>query len=270
MSGDDSQNPSLQDRTQAFLREFFTKGEELVRELIDENERLRQGGSLEGAPAATAELVNRLKAQVEELEAECEEIRRLAGLVQTTSGSYRGRLDALEQEHYHLAAMYVTGGQLQRASTVEEVLRTTTEVLLNFIGVGRFTLFAVDERASALFPLHREGALEGEGTPKEIPLPGAGAMAEATSLGHPWRAGSPMKAGDGGLMHLPLVSGTRLVGVIRIESFLPQKAAFGENDFGLLELVSEQSGIAIENAWIRAHAESVPLSRVELEELVPA
>ena len=60
------------------------------------------------------------------------------------------------------------------------------------------------------------------------------------------------------------------VAVIRIENFLPQKGSFTDNDFALLELISEQSGIAIETAWIRAHAKVVPLARRALEELTVA
>ena len=39
MSRDESEAPSLRDQTQAFLHEFFVKGQELIRELIEENER---------------------------------------------------------------------------------------------------------------------------------------------------------------------------------------------------------------------------------------
>lgn len=266
VSGDDVQNPSLQDRTQAFLREFFTKGEELVRELIDENERLRATSPEPGTPAATVELVERLKTQIEELESECAEIRRLAGLVKQGSGGYRTRLDSLEQEHYQLAAMYVAGGQFNRATTVDEVIRTITEVLLNFVGVGTFTIFGVDEPAKSLFGLFREGGvLE---SAEVVRLPGVGPMADAASLGQAWKPGGPSTAGGGGMMHLPLFSGSRLVGVVRMERFLPQKTEFAENDFGLLELISEQSGIAIENAWVRAHAAPTPFSRTKLEELL--
>lgn len=267
VSGDEGPS-SLQERTQAFLAEFFVKGEELVRELIDENERLKAAARRTVAPEHTAALVGRLMKQIEALEAECVEIRKLAGSVERVSGGYRDRLDALEQEHYHLAAMYVAGGQFQRAGTIDEVLRTITEIMLNFVGVGRFTVLAVDEERQLLFPLLREGAtLDAR---EEIRLPGSGMLREAVSLGGPWKAGHPVFAGDGVLMYLPLSSGTRLVAVIRIESFLPQKSSFNDNDFGLLELISEQSGIAIETAWIRAHAKVVPLARRALEELTVA
>ena len=72
----------------------------------------------------------------------------------------------------------------------------------------------------------------------------------------------------GVLMQLPLCSGTRLVGLVRIERLLPQKAELGDADGGLLELVSEHAGVGIETAWIRAHAREVPLQRAALERLV--
>lgn len=268
VSRDEPEAPSLRDQTQAFLHEFFVKGQELIRELIEENERLRKSmvadSGMELSPTSV-EMVGRLMRQVEALESEAAEIRRIAGTVQTDVG-YRERLQSLEDEHYHLAAMYVASGQFHSAHTLDEVLRTVTEILLNFVGVGHFTLYVVDEPRQVLFPLWREGGELSERN--DLPLPTEGPMAQAMEIGRAWRAGDPIGAGDGALMHLPLYSGTRLVGVIRLESFLPQKSAFADTDYGLLELISGHSGIGIDTAWIRAHADEVPLERQAIEHLV--
>ncbi len=143
-------------------------------------------------------------------------------------------------------------------------MRTPTEILLNFVGVGGFTLFAVDESRQALFSLATETGAGTDGSTADL--------AEAGEAGayRPWKQNDPVVAGDGALMRLPLVSGTRLMGLVRIESFLPQKSEFVETDFGLLELVSEHAGIGIENAWVRAHAKDAPLQREALERLVGA
>jgi hypothetical protein len=269
VSRDDApESPSLRDQTQAFLHEFFVKGQELIRELIEENERLRKSmvdsSGVELSPTSV-EMVGRLMRQVEALESEAAEIRRIAGSVQTDVG-YRERLQSLESEHYHLAAMYVASGQFHAANTLDEVLRTVTEILLNFVGVGQFTLYAIDEPRQVLFPLWREG---GEASARgELPRPSEGPMADALAIGRAFRAGDPMGADDGGLMCLPLYSGTRLVGAIRLETFLPQKSAFADTDYGLLELISGHAGIGIEMAWIRAHAVEVPLERQAIEHLV--
>ena len=272
MSGEDPTSPSLQDRTQAFLQDFFARGEELVRELIEENERLRiqlrqatTGGAAAGSDD-TQQLVSRLVAQVERLEAECAEIRKLAGSAARESGGYRSRLDRLEQEHYHLAAMYVAANQFHSSSTVDDVLRTITEILLNFVGVGRFTVYCVDEERQILFPFQREGGDVDECP--DISLPASGPLGEVLQNRGPWKTGQPRGGDDEVIMHLPLCSGTRLVGVARIESFLPQKTEFADDDYGLLELISEHSGIGIETAWIRAHAKDAPMARRGLEQLV--
>lgn len=268
--GDEPEANSLEARTQAFLQDFFAKTESLVKDLIDENERLRsQVGTRASdapAPSETNALVGKLLRQVEHLEQECTEIRRLAGSMEQNSSGFRDRLEKLEAEHYHLAAMYVAGNQFHSAVTVDEVLRTITEILLNFIGVGRFTVYCVDEGRQVLFPLMREGGPIEQCD--EISLPPQGRLAEAVGGSGPWRVGHPRGEDDGVLMQLPLCSGTRLVGMARIESFLPQKDEFTEEDFGLLELVSEHSGIGIETAWIRVHANDVPFSRSTLERLM--
>ena len=271
VSRDDAESPSLRDQTQAFLHEFFVKGQELIRELIEENERLRQSmapgaeqGTKELSPTSV-EMVGRLMRQVEELEHEAAEIRRIAGNVRDDA-SFRDRLQSLEDEHYALAAMYVASGQFHGATTVDDVMRTVTEILLNFVGVAAFTLFVFDESRGVLFPLWREGGDPADRP--EFPRPTEGPLADALSIGRPWRAGDAMGETDDGLMHLPLYAGTSLVGLIRIESFLPQKNEFSDSDYGLLELISGHSGIGIENAWIREHANAKPVERQAIEQLV--
>jgi len=263
----DAAGPSLQARTQAFLREFFAKGEQLVRELIAENDRLRHAVSAgEGEAGATARTIERLYRQVAELEAECAELRRTAVGGRDSGTGFRNRLDDLEREHYRLAAMYVAGSQFHIATTVEDVLRTLTEILLNFVGAGRFSVYVVDEERQTLFPLLREGAELAE--LDELALPGEGGLAEVTSRGGRWTADAHSGAEPGVLLQLPLYAGTRLVGLVRVERLLPQKAGLDDGDSGLLELVSEHAGVGIETAWIRAHAQDVPLSRGALERLV--
>jgi hypothetical protein len=272
MSGQDGQRGSLQGKTEMFLREFFEKGEAFVKELIDENDRLRaqvQTSSGKVAPGGKADdaMVDRLMQRVAVLEQECDEIRRLAGNVQAESGGYRDRLNMLEQEHYNLACMYVAGMQFHSAATIDDVLRTVTEILLNFLGVGKFTIFGVDEERRVLFPVMREG-----GDVREIEEVSIeeGPLSELSSLGRSWKAGDPNFKVGPEIMSLPLYGGTRLVGVARLESFLEQKSNFVEGDASLLSLVSEHGGIGIETAWMRAHAKDGPLQRAEIERLVGA
>ena len=277
VSADDSRQ-SLQRKTDEFLREFFEKGEMLVKELITENDRLRsqletktQPNQTESKPVTRDNMVDLLMLRISALERECDEIRKIAGNVEEESGGFRQRLDSLESEHYHLASMFVAGSQFHSATSFDEVLRTITEILLNFVGAGAFTVYLVDEERQVLFPVAREGGPVEE--VPEIPLTGdeAGpAQAAIVALGRAWKNGDPEFQIGHELINLPLVSGTRLVGVARLESFLAQKHGFADNDHQLLGLISEHAGIGIENAWIRAHTKDVPLQRQAIEHLVGA
>ncbi|EDM78305.1 putative GAF sensor protein [Plesiocystis pacifica SIR-1] len=267
------------------MREFFEKGEMLVKELITENDRLRSALETREEPATvTAEkqggggvkvtrdnMVELLMMRISALEHECDEIRKIAGNVEEESGGFRSRLDSLESEHYHLASMFVAGSQFHSATSFEEVLRTTTEILLNFVGAGAFVIFLVDEERQVLFPVAREGGKAEEIDELELTGDQAGpAQAALVALGRPWKHGDPDFKMGNELINLPLVSGTRLVGVARIESFLAQKHGFADNDHQLLGLISEHAGIGLENAWVRAHAKEVPMQRQSIEHLVGA
>jgi GAF domain-containing protein len=268
---------SLKEKTQDFLHEFFVKGQELVRDLIDENERLRSRLAAVEPAGGGESVVDALMARVRALESEITELRRLAGAVRQDSGGYRGRMESLEREHYHLAARYVAANQFHASATLDDVLRTSTEILLNFVGVGRFTLFGVDEERQVLFPLAVEGGSSeggGDGSSAEgvaeLALAASGEAQSAARGRRPWREGDDLHGVPGVLAHLPLVSGTRLIGLARLESFLPQKDAFEDTDYGLLELISEHAGIAIETAWMKANAKDLPMQRQAIEHLVGA
>lgn len=268
----DPEDETLKHKTESFLQDFFATGESLVRDLIHENERLRvAAGTQRPLPSdeemteEDEEVFRQLLGRLESLERECGEIRQVAGLVQQESGGYRERLEALEREHYHLAAMYVAGSQFHAASTFDEVLRTVTEILLNFVGIGTFTIYGHDETKNLLFPVAREGGDPAEREELTLDAPG---VSEVVGLGRSWHSRAPRGATDDVLMHLPLVAGSRLTGIVRFETFLPQKSELVDADCGLLELVSERAGIGIETAWLRAHAEHVPMQRAAVEALV--
>ncbi len=266
VSGDDGSGSSLEARTQAFLSEFFDRGQELVRDLIEENEALRSRlVAVESDHDPTGALVHRLRKQVAELEAECERVRAVAGNVAQESGGYRERLEELEVAHYHLAARQVSAEQLRQSTTLDEVVRSTTEILLNLVGVGRFTVFAIDPERG-LFSLRAEG--HGDDAAADISLDEDHPAAHAASASRPWSAGHETPRTLDPMLALPLLSGERAVGVVWLERFLPQKKEFTDDDFGLLELISTESGAALDAAWLRAHARQVPFSRAEVEALL--
>ena len=277
VTGDDASGSTLEARTQAFLAEFFNRGQELVRDLIEENEALRSRlSTLEADRVPDADLVARLRNQVAELEAECERMRSLAGSVERESGGYRKRLEDLELAHYHLAARQVSAEQLRRCRSVEEVVRCTTEILLNLVGVGRFVLYGVDAAQGVLFPLQLEGREHAdEADPPDIsigpdaPPEQAGAVAAVTDVpAEVWKPAADMPRTLDERLWVPLLAGGRAMGVVELVRFLPQKKELTDDDLALLELISAESGAAVDAAWTRAHARDVPFSRTGVEALL--
>jgi hypothetical protein len=261
---------NLKNKTERFLHEFFGKGEVFVRQLIHENERLRRElnaadpSSANNPEIAPASVVEHLILRVNELEQDLTARGEEAGYPLLNA-----RIEELETENYHLAAMYVACLQFHAGASMAEVLRTATEILLNFIGVGQFTTYMVDEARKTLFPITREGGDVDE--IEEMPLTGEDALLGSLfARPRPWRRGDNAFNGGAALLYLPMVCSERLMAVIRIESFLAQKPGFVDNDYSLLAMISEHAGIALDSAWHRAHSTYVPLQRQTVEQLVGA
>lgn len=287
MSGQSGGQDNPRGRTEAHLAAFFGRGEAFARQLIAENERLRQeladqhgeppgDGSIlpatvvEDLVARVSELENQLSGgaplavdpqSVREVEERCKTLEReTKGLGET--------IERLEGENYHLATLYIIIQQFHAAKALGDVLQTITEVCLNFLGVGGFSLYMADEERQVVFPLIREGAPFDE--LEERPMADDGPIAAVAGLGRPWQGGDPVPHEFGVLMYLPLVSDERLVGVITLETYLPQKSGLSDDDFAVLAMLSEHGGIALEKVWIAAHATSARLTRRALESLLEA
>ncbi|MCA9635372.1 MAG: GAF domain-containing protein [Myxococcales bacterium] len=285
MSGQSGGQDDPRERTEAHLAEFFGRGEAFARQLIAENERLRReltaAASDDEATVLPATVVEDLIARVSELEKEVagggrltvdpgsvrELEDRCAGLREEAT-TLRGTVERLEHENYHLATLYIVVQQLLACCTLGDVIQTISEVCLNFVGVGGFSLLMVDEVRQVVFPLVREGASIDE--LEERPLADNGPIAAVAGLGRAWQGGDPVPHEFGVLMYLPLVSGDRMLAVLTLEAYLPQKSALSDDDFAVLAMLSENGGHALENVWVRTYANAAPMTRQAVERLLEA
>lgn len=261
---EDDQPTSLQARTRAWLNGVFVEGPTLIRELLEENDRLRAkvAQAMSGDSVSQPTTLWQLQQQIERLEGECQRIRQAMG-----AGAAQSRLESLERDHFRLAATYLVGRQFQTASGLNDVVRVLSEILINFIGIERFTIYCVDEERQTFFPVRREGGPIEDTS--EVALPAEGALAEVLGHGAPWTRETPRGTNSSAILQLPLFSGTRLMGMVKIEGLFPQKSVLDDGDLSLLEIISESSGVSIESAWVRGHVTDLPpLSRRALEELL--
>lgn len=223
-------------------------------------------------PAASAEVASEVGVEPERAPAEPvvaePAAAPAAAQAAAAEAALRAQVDRLEAENYHLATVYIGLQQLHGTRTFGEVIQTLSELLLNFLGIGTFTIFGIDEERAVAFPLVREGGHIEE--IEERSLVDDPPIAAAASFGRPWQGGDPTPSEYGVLFFLPLQSASRLVGIVALESCLAQKESLSDDDFNVLAMLSEHVGIAFENAWLRAQAPQNPLRRDIVEQLVGA
>jgi hypothetical protein len=210
----------LREEQVEFFEEYFRKGAEFTRALLEENEKLRE---------------------------------RLVALEERArEAAATGRVDLereyhkIETDHHDLSCLFVTQSQLSRARDATEVVGVIAEVLLNFIGADRFALYVAD---GAGFPRPiftsaiDRGELDGDPPEAVSAAAGSGLVAfgdlEAREISEPPAAAFPLTGPDG------------CFGAIAIWSYLGQKTELANIDRRLFEVVGAAGGAALEAARLR-------------------
>jgi hypothetical protein len=132
MSRDDS--PAA--RAEEFLR-VFARGAEFTRDLLGENQHLRE---------------------------ECQALRERLGEAEAEGVRLADRGRDAHQENDTLAHLYVAGHQLHSTLDFDEVVQNVIEIAINLIGADAFAIYLLDERTGELAALTAVGA-----TPAELP-----------------------------------------------------------------------------------------------------
>jgi hypothetical protein len=209
--------PDLREEQVEFFEEYFRKGAEFTRALLEENEKLRE----------------RLVA--------LEERAREAGRVDLEREYHK-----IETDHHDLACLFVTQSQLNRARDATEVVGIIAEVLLNFVGADRFALYITDG-AGVSRPIFTSAidraALTGEPPAAVTAAATGGAVAVGDlvtrEVTEPPAAAFPLSGPEGPF------------GAVAIWSYLGQKAALAAIDRRLFEVVGAAGGAALEAARLR-------------------
>lgn len=239
-----------------FVRNLFKRGEEFIEELLSENEKHRMRiMQLENEirvlrkeiPPDVA--VEELRALFDKLKQEHEELRKRYDHILAETKQYKRRYQVIEEENDKLVNLFVASYQLHSTLDFSEVVQILMEILLNFVGAGRFALYMIDENDSRFHPLAAYGlTLSGLG-PLELT---GGPAADALARGRPYVAQNPFSADIQPLTQpavlIPLAMNTQVIGAVAIYGFLQQKKEIVPIDMELFKLLADHAGAVLESA----------------------
>jgi len=255
MGGKDGEDGGLLAKRREFLDTYFRKGAEFTQELLHDNEALRyrlveleEQLSAARSAAPPSSTVRELLERIEQLEQEKETLLGRFREIELQGHDFAERFREIERENNDLANLYIASSQLHAALDVRELCATIIEILLNFVGAKTFAVLIQEA------PGGRYGALVAEGIAvAAVPAatPGDGVMGEVATKGHRYYDGvfrPPALDLARPAVCLPLLLRHRVVGLLPIWGFLPQKSGLVDVDRELCKLLSSHAAPALNAA----------------------
>ena len=244
------------EQKEAFARadEFvalFSRGAEFTKQLLEENERLRERlAGVESRQNDAAQdgvewgkLREELLERITGLEHEKQDVLERLLAAEEENRQFAGRYLEIEEENNNLANLYVASFQLHSTLDLSEVLRTIIEIVINLIGAEVFSVYVLDEKTEELVP----GASEGKALSEfpEVPL-GTGIVGQAVESGETSCGdASPSSDLERPIVCIPLRVEERPIGAIAIFKLLAQKEAFSPLDHELFTLLAGHAATSI-------------------------
>jgi GAF domain-containing protein len=254
------------DRNEVFSRgeeflQLFSRGADFTRELLVENERLRNSlAQLENEQSAAArspeewdKYRHELMSRLEDLEAEYETVRVRLHQVEEENQQFAERYLEIEEENNNLANLYVASYQLHSTLDLDEVVRIIVEIVINLVGAEVFAVYLLDGNSGELGVAAHEGA-----DPEQFPscAEGKGVLGKALESSEPtcW---DPTQAQnlDRPIVCIPLVVQDRPIGLISIFGLLQQKNGFSALDHELFTVLGGHAATALFAARLYSQSE---------------
>jgi hypothetical protein len=239
---------------QEFLQ-MFKRGAEFSEELLKENERLRfRLAEVEARPSSgdrDGQLVREMLEKIQRLEQERQDLSRRFKEVEAENKDFAARYVEVENENNNLLNIYVASYQLHSTLDFQEVLQIITEIVLNFVGAEVFSISLVDDKGAELKALVSEGMTrEAMGAAPS----GQGVIGGVMQSGDPYFNKDTTNlqpetiAAEKPLVCIPLKIKDKVIGVICLYRFLPQKKRLAHVDYELFTLLAGHAATAIFSA----------------------
>jgi len=256
----DADGKALFDRKDEVLS-LFRRGAEFMKEVVAENERLRNGLNQvrtrqnEAAQVDTEweKLRVELLERIHGLETEKQDVLERLRAVEEENRQFANRYVEVEEENNNLANLYVASYQLHSTLDLSEVLKIIIEIVINLVGAEVFAVYVLDESSRSLEPVACEGeelsafphVSLGSGIVGHSVESGETACAEVTHSGD---LAKP-------IVCIPLRVEDRPIGAIAITSLLAQKEGFTPLDHELFTLLAGHAATAIFAAQLHSQSE---------------
>lgn len=271
MDGDKPQTPPGGDAANAelpggTLRNYLKRGEAFIDEILRHNELLRlrvvQLESqlfMDNTPVPPPAAAHELRVVFQQLHREHDEIQRRLDEVAHETESYKERYAQIEEENDRLVNLFVAGHQLYSTLDLANAVQIIVEILLNFVGAGRFAILILDEPTGQLHAIEAYG-VDRESVPTmsmdKEPVAAciqSGKPEVSETLPEDWDVNQP-------LVCIPLKLGSEVLGAVTIYSYLEQKRELTPIDLELFSLLGDRGGAVLESARLFAVSGGGPRS----------
>ncbi len=241
--------------------QLFSRGAEFSKELLVENERLRESLAVleqkqtdaSKTPEEWDKYRHELQGRLEVLEEECESVRVRLQQVEAENQQFAARYLEIEEENNNLANLYIASYQLHSTLDLDEVLKIIVEIVINLIGAEIFAVYLLDGESGQLDVAASEGA--------ELPeLPSCskpgGIIAKSLEAGTPL-CGDPTRPSnlEEPIVCIPLIVQNRPIGLIGIFGLLQQKDGFSALDHELFTVMGGHASTALFAARLYSQSE---------------
>jgi transcriptional regulator with GAF, ATPase, and Fis domain len=249
-----------EERAEKFL-ELFNKGKEFTEELLRENQRLRyRVAALEtehGDPSA--EEVQRLRAEVQQLTEENRRIQERFREVEEENKDFANRYIEIEEQNNNLANLYVASYQLHSTLDFKEVIQIVQEIVINLIGAEAFAILLLDEKTNDLRAIASEGEDVVLGIDMLSARLGEGVLGSVAKTGESYYINQDVEGGrvtlEKPLAAVPLKIKEHVIGLIAIYKLLQQKDSFSAVDYELFSLLAAHAATAIFSSKLYSQSE---------------
>jgi transcriptional regulator with GAF, ATPase, and Fis domain len=249
-----------EERAEKFL-ELFNKGKEFTEELLRENQRLRyRVAALETEHGeATTEEIQRLRAEIQQLNEENRRIQERFREVEEENKDFANRYIEIEEQNNNLANLYVASYQLHSTLDFKEVIQIVQEIVINLIGAEAFAILLLDEKTNDLRAIACEGEDVVPGIDNLSARLGDGILGGVAKTGESYYINQDVEGGrvtlEKPLAAVPLKIKEHVIGLIAIYKLLQQKDSFSAVDYELFSLLAAHAATAIFSSKLYSQSE---------------